>query len=479
MFSRTLAMCASVLCGSTIAAAQPPGADPPAAIEVVPFLQDVTLLESWSFFEPPNDAVDASYRLLSNRATLGVRVRSSRLDVHGAFQYAQVFGLPRRATGPGPLGPGPLYYEAAGTRAAYQLYFKALSVRLKDILPGLSVQAGRMGFRSGVESPSASEAIAAIKADRLDGRLIGEVEWSTFERAFDGVRVDVDRPRWHTMVAALWPTQGVFEESANPTIDKIRLGTASLTLKSADARELQFSVNHYRDTRDITARPDNTLFEATNADISVATAGVSHVGLYLAGSGRVDTVVWFAGQVGDWYGVDHRAWSLMTEGGYQWPSEWRPWLRAGLQYASGDDDPTDARHGTFFPMLPSTRPDLLAGTFAQMNLRDLFGEIRLEPHPRVTLRADVHRLSLADARDRWYSGTGATARRGPYFGYRSRRSSGETGVGTLVQFSAEGALSKRWKLKASVGSVNGGGVIRGLFASHRLTVVSVQSVVGF
>jgi hypothetical protein len=238
-------------------------------------------------------------------------------------------------------------------------------------------------------------------------------------------------------------------------------------------------VNHYRDTRDISARPDNTLFEATNADISVATAGVSHVGLYSAGSGRVDTVLWLAGQIGGWYGVDHRAWSLMTEGGYQWPSGWRPWLRAGLQYASGDDDPTDVRHGTFFPMLPSTRPDLLAGTFAQMNLRDLFGEIRLEPHARVTLRADVHRLSLANARDRWYSGTGATARRGTYFGYRSRRSSGETGVGTFVHFSADGAVSKRWKVKASVGSVNGGGVIRGLFAGHRLTVVSVQSVVGF
>lgn len=479
MFSRSLAICASVLCGSTIAAAQPPAADPPAAIEVVPFLDDVTRFESWSFFEPRSVAVDPSYWLLSNRATLGVRVRSSRLDVQGAFQYAQVFGLPRRATGPGPLGPGALYYDAARTPAAYQLYFKALSVRVKDILPGLSVQAGRMGFRSGVELPSASEVIAAIKRDRLDGRLIGEVEWSTFERAFDGVRVDVDRPRWHTTVAALWPTQGAFEESANPTIDKIRVGTAALTLKSAAPRELQFSVNHYRDTRNITARPDNTPFEATNADISVATVGASHVGLYSAGSGRIDTVLWFAGQVGDWYGLDHRSWSLMTVGGYQWPSRWRPWVGAGLQYASGDDDPTDARHGTFFPMLPSTRPDLLAGTFAQMNLRDLFGEIRLEPHPRVTLRADVHRLSLANARDRWYSGTGATARRGTYFGYLGRRSSGATALGTFVQVSAEGVVSKRWTLKTSVGSVKGGGVIRGLFGGDRLTVFAVQSGVGF
>jgi hypothetical protein len=168
--------------------------EPEAAIKAVPFLRDVTGVESWSFFEP-RVAADPDYTLLSNRATLGVRITTPRLDVQGAFQYATVVGLPRRAMGPGPLGPGAMYFDAAHTPSAFQLYFKALSLRVKDIAPGVSVEGGRMGFRSGMESPSATPDLDAIKRERLDGRLIGEVDWSTFERSFDGVRVDLDRPQ--------------------------------------------------------------------------------------------------------------------------------------------------------------------------------------------------------------------------------------------------------------------------------------------
>ena len=448
-------------------------------LEVTPFLRNVSDLESWSFFEPSAAAVDNSYALFRNRATLGMRVTTPRLTVQGAFQYGTVVGLPRRATGPGPLGPGAMYFDAAHTPSAFQLYFKALSLRVKDVVPGVSIEGGRMAFRSSMESASASPALEAIKQDRLDGRLIGEVEWSTFERAFDGVRVDLDRTPWHATAGLLWPTQGGFEESANPTIDKLRVGTASITVKSARTGELQFFATHYRDTRDIAARPDNTGRQAAAADISLWNLGASHVGIYPLASGRADTLLWFSGQAGDWYGNTHRAFSLIAEGGHQWPSRGRPWLRAGLQYASGDDDPSDLRHGTFFPMLPSTRPDLLAATFAQMNLRDTFAEVHVEPHARVAVRAAVHRLSLADANDRWYSGTGATARRGTFFGYVSRRSSGATRLGTLMQISAEGMVTKHWSVTGSLGIVEGGGVVRGLFAGNRLTVVSLRSVVGF
>ncbi|MGH9174802.1 MAG: alginate export family protein, partial [Vicinamibacterales bacterium] len=324
-----------------------------------------------------------------------------------------------------------------------------------------------------------SPAIDIIKRDRLDGRLIGEVEWSTFERAFDGVRFDVDRPRWHTTAAVLWPTQGGFEESANPTIDKVRIGTTSVTARLRRSHELELFATHYRDSRDIAARPDNTGIPTTSIDVSVTTVGASHVGTYAAAAGRVDTLVWVSGQVGDWYGDDHRAWSLMAEGGYHWTFPWQPWVRAGLQYASGDDDPADLRHGTFFPLLPSSRPDLLAATFAQMNLRDLFVQVRATPHARVTLQGSVHRLSLANAGDRWYSGSGATARRGSFFGYLGRPSLGATRLGTLLQVMAEGTVTRWWTLKGSLGTVKGGGVVRGLFAGDRLTVFSLESALAF
>ena len=130
-------------------------------------------------------------------------------------------------------------------------------------------------------------------------------------------------------------------------------------------------------------------------------------------------------------------------------------------------------------MLPSTKPDLLAATFAQMNRRDLFAQIRLEPRTRVTLSAELHRMSLTNARDRWYSGTGATGRRGDFFGYVGRPSSGATGLGTLLQLSAEAVVTKRWTVKGSIGTVKGGPVVRGLFAGDRLTVLALESALSF
>ena len=381
---------------------------------VTPIVQNVSRFESWSFLEPSRADADSDYSLFSNRTTLGIHVDTRRLTVDGAFQYAQLYGLPRRATGPGPLGPGGMYFAAARTPQAYQLYFKSLSFGVKEIIPGLSLTVGRMRFSSGLEAQSRTPKVEAIKRERVSGRLIGEVEWSAFERAFDGARLDLDRSGWHATTALLFPTQGGFEESANPTMSSVRVASAAVT-RQFGYSEIQIFAHHYQDGREVNVRPDNSLLPATRVDIGLATAGVSHIGVYLLGSGHVDSVVWIAGQLGDWYDQRQRSYSAIVEGGYQWPGGWRPWLRAGAQYASGDPDPRDNRHSTFFPMLPSTRPDFLASTFAQMNLRDVFGQIRLHAADHVVIGGEIHRLWLANAADRWYSGTGATARRGEFF----------------------------------------------------------------
>ena len=91
-----------------------------------------------------------------------------------------------------------------------------------------------------------------------------------------------------------------------------------------------------------------------------------------------------------------------------------------------------AAHETFFPMVPTTGPDGLGGTYAQMNLRDVYARVRLQPRPTLVLSGEVHGLSLATPFDRWYSGTGATALRGDYFGYSVRSSRFASGLGTYA-----------------------------------------------
>ncbi len=114
-----------------------------------------------------------------------------------------------------------------------------------------------------------------------------------------------------------------------------------------------------------------------------------------------------------------------------------------------------------------------------MNLLDVFGEVRLQPRPRLGIDASLHRLSLASVNDRWYSGTGATAARGSFFGYTSRPSSFDTALGTLLQVSAQAEISREWSLRGSLGVMSAGTVVQRLFAGDRLTVFAVESLLAF
>ncbi len=448
---------------------------------VEPYIRDVTRVESWSFFQPFEGGGNPTYSFVGNRATLGVRVKSVRFDLDGAFQYAQLVGVPERAVGPNALGSGGFYFFQAGSREAYQLYFKAINVRIRELVPGLSVTAGRMGFSSGEERASSDALVEELKHLRLGSRMVGEFEWSIFQRAFDGGRVDLTRRTWSANASLLFPTQGTYEESANPTISSVRVLAASVTLNAAaiSHQELQLFAYHYRDRRDVRGRPDNRGPLRDLTHVSIATFGGSHVGAFPRGSGRFDTLLWIAGQTGDWYGQPHRALSGAAEGGYRFAAPARPWIRGGLLYASGDRSPSDDRHETFFPMLPSLQRYALSTTYAPMNLRDVFAQAFVQPAARLRARADVHQLSLANAADRWYHGSGAASRTGTFFGFSGRPSNAATSLARVIEGTLDVSMSRVWSLNGYVGWMKGGEVVRRLFAGDRLVFGYVESVIGF
>jgi hypothetical protein len=261
--------------------------------------------------------------------------------------------------------------------------------------------------------------------------------------------------------------------SAPPAAAAIAASTSSHS--TSHPWEAQVFAYRYDDRRTIRGRPDNSRLSALAADIQVMTFGGSHVAFHGVRGGRVDSILWIAGQSGRWYTDDHRAFSAVAEGGFRSDAAWKPWMRGGYSIASGDGDPRDRVHGTFFPMLPTTQPSVLAGTFAAMNLRDLFGEVLLQPRPELHLQVSVHQLMLADRADRWYSGTGATASRGTYFGFSARSSAGATNLGTLVHTSVEFPIISKWSIKSDLAVMRGGEVVRRQFAGQRLIVVAVES----
>jgi hypothetical protein len=440
-------------------------------------VSNITRVESWRFFEPRAELLlpldqpvgEPDYAFIGNRSELGVRVEGQTFDLSGAFNYVRLENLPTNAIGPGGLGSGAFYFAATGVRYSYQLYLSELTVRVKSQDRRRTLTMGRMPFTSG----------GRLHRERLEGRLIGNFEWSFYQRRFDGARFDLDRDRWQFTAAAFVPTQGGFEESTNLSMPKVQLAVGSAT-RTTERAESQAFAYLYRDRRSGGfAVVDNTFSDDRPVDVTIGTFGGSHAVVRPTRAGELDVVAWGALQTGDWYGAAHLGGSATIEAGHRWTgAPVRPWLRGGFLWASGDDKPLDERHHTFFQMLPSSRQYALSAVYTQMNVRDLFAQALFEPR-RFNARIEVHRLTLASGRDLWYQGSGATASRDRFFGFSGRAAGGETSLGTVLEGTIDVPIRPHWSVNAYAGTMWGGGVVRRLFTGTSLFSWSIENVIRF
>lgn len=480
----------TLACVPAAARAQDPVSAPSAAAasgDTSFTVENLTRAELWRFFTPPSGGgAHPDYAFVGNRSTLGARYRGPRWSMQGQIQYVRLENLPAGAIGPGLLGTGGAYFYQAGGTFSYQFYLRSLSLTWRSAR-GAWIEAGRFSRAAAAEVATGDAVIDTITRERLNGRLLGDMEWSFYQRAWDGVRGGLERGRWHLTTSAVLPTQGTFEESANLPLDKVRVGAVELRGDpGAVARHVAVHgfAYLYDDTRAVTARPDNVFapssLPAPRADVRIATAGGAAVGAFPQGTRRWDALVWAARQAGDWYGQDHRAWAGTLQGGHQWRGlPGQPWLRAGLDQASGDADPLDGAHGTFFPMLPSGNHLSRSSTYALMNIRDVWTEARLSPGGTVDVQAAVHHVGLAQAGDRWYTGSGATSRAGNYFGFQGRNTDGARALGTVVEGEATWRPARWWTLRGYVGRMAGGAAVRRVFAGDRLLTAWLESRLSF
>jgi hypothetical protein len=95
------------------------------------------------------------------------------------------------------------------------------------------------------------------------------------------------------------------------------------------------------------------------------------------------------------------------------------------------------------------------------------------------VRLDLHGVSLANARDRWYFGSGVTQKTGTAFGYGTRVSGGSTGLGHVLEGSADYAINPHGSLNGSAAAIRGGNVVRNLFAGSALSFLYIESIVQF
>ena len=446
------------------------------------------------WFEPPaGDATRGAerYAFFASRLRAGVRVLFPHLEVAVELQDTRLTGLPDDATFPppvGPLGTGALYFLHTHQTTQGEPFVRQGFLTLRR--GGFAATLGRFEYRDGLETVPADATLATLKRTRIAERLVGPFEFTHVGRAFDGGRLVYDHPWWNATALGVRPSHGGFEVSAMREVDDTWLAGLALTLKRLpfalpfDARLFYF---YYSDERPDVAKVDNGAIVGIAGNpipflekgpLTIHTIGAHVLTAFDAGPGIVDLLGWGAAQTGEWNDRDHRAWAYALEAGYQLPRlPAAPWLRIGINRTSGDDDPFDDQHDTFFQLLPTPRTYAQLPFYNLMNLQDVFASFVLRPHEIVTVRTDYHWLRVTEGRDLWYSGGGA--QNDDLFGFAGAPARGRHDLAHLVDLSATVAVTSWLTIGGYYGHAFGGDVVGRTFGGRDADYGFVETTVRY
>src|SRR5262245_31049843 len=438
-------------------------------------LSDRVRGEFVDWFGPPPGTAPAGaerYDFFANQFRFGFNVLLPHLQLTLEMQDTELANVPEDASLPPPqgnLGPGANYFANTRQNPQGEPFLKLGHLTLRGA--GMTATLGRFEYRDGLETIPADPTLAFIKRTRIAERLVGPFDFTHVTRSFDGGRVAWDDPTWNVTAWGARPTQGGFEVSANVDVGDVWLTGLAATLKRIEgAPPLDVSLFYlfYRDARDGVVKVDNrplAVREADHQPIDLHTVGTHAVGALDAGSGIGDVLLWGVLQAGQWGAQDDVGWAWALEGGYQLPElPAAPWLRLGYNRSSGDDDPNDGRHTTFFQLTPTARTYAQLPFYNLMNNADLFAELLLRPHERVLVRTDWHWLEVTEGRDLWYQGGGVTNH--TLFGYSGSPAAGAHHLAQLVDISLTVTLLEPLTLGTYFGHAFGGDVVGASFSGR-------------
>lgn len=405
----------------------------------------------WDWFQPASG--DNAYAYSGNLLRLNFAGERNGWDWDVELAAPILLGLPDNATAPSPqgaLGLGSSYYTANGnSQYSGMVFAKQLFVRFTGLggSDANSLQAGRFEFTDGTELTSKNATLATLERDRIGQRLIGTFGFSDVGRSFDGLHYSNSKATHDLTFVAAVPTRGVYQTDGWGWIDTA-FAYVSFTRawgRGSHAADTRVFAVDYDDWRKL-LKPDNRPLALRSGDtenIRIQTFGAHSLHAFATTAGTIDALGWGVFQTGRWGTQIQRAYSLDFEGGYQ-PNvggvlkplaTLKPWIRGGYTIGSGDGNPNDNQHQTFFQMLPTPRIYARFPFYNMMNTEDGFGALVLRPHAKVTTSSEFHSLRLSSANDLWYSGGGAFQ---PWtFGYTGRSTSAHRSLANLYDSSVE------------------------------------------
>jgi len=424
--------------------------------------------EIWDWFD--TQAADPTYMYYASTLRLSLSQELTSLDWQVEFENPLLLGLPDNSVAPPPqgqLGLGATYYVVNDeSRAAAGLFLKQGFLRWKGLFGDKksSLRFGRFEVVDGSETTPADPTLAALKRDRIAHRLVGTFVFSHVGRSFDGAQY-VRQGSTNITILGGRATEGVFLANGWDDMDTdILYGAATHGVGKTSPGEFRVFALSYHDGRRA-PKVDNRPAAAIAADqhnIRLTSIGGHYIQTFPAGTGKLDVLLWGAGQFGNWGVLEHRAGAIAVEGGFQPKMKLKPWIRGGYSYSTGDDDPNDSVHGTFFQVLPTPRIYARFPFFNVMNNQDAFGELILRPHPKWTLRSDIHLLRLSNEHDLWYSGGGAFQQE-KIFGFTGRPSHGSQSLSSLYDLSVDYVINPHLSVTGYYGVATGRTVIAKIY----------------
>lgn len=432
--------------------------------------------ESWDWFESNTAENNYNFGAATLRVSLSQQLEKFEWQVEAAAPL--LIGLPDNAIAPAPqgqLGLGATYFAANG-RQDGSIFIKQAFIRFKGIGgdKASSLKLGRFEFSDGSEITPGDASLATIKRDHISQRLIGPFGFTHVGRSLDGVHFFRNAKVGNFTFVGARPTEGVFQLRGWNELDvDFYYGSFNKGFKAKTSEsDMRLFALHYHDGRRV-LKTDNRSAALRTADVEkirLTTVGGHYIGVTKAGSGKADALLWGAGQFGEWGRLDHRAAAIAAEAGYQFggnktADKIKPWIRAGYFRSTGDGDPTDTTHGTFFQALPTPRIYARTPFFNLMNNEDSFVQLRLKPHAKLALRTDAHYLRLSSKRDLWFVGGGAFQKQ--TFGFVGRAVNNTKTLGTFVDVSADLTITPTTVMTFYLAGVRGGDVTESIYPAGK------------
>ena len=476
MIQRLPSLCCAVVALAllfTFPSAQAQTPDTPHGRSPVTFsLYDRTRLDTWQWFAAPG--YSETYPYTESLLRLSLAQQTRHWDWLAELAQPAVLGLPGDAVAANPaqgqLGLGGTYYAANGNNSdPAAAFFKQGFLRYRFHRPDSYLRLGRFEFFEGVELAPRNPVLQWLQANRIQQRLVGNFGFTNAQRSFDGIDAHYGQGAWDVTAMAGRADQGVFNMNGNPELN-VDIQYLAYSRFQANNHLLWrvFGIG-YHDGRTGVLKTDNRPLPVRTADhhnIRLGTYGADLLTSFQAGHGKADFMAWGVLQSGNWGAQSDSANAVAVEGGYQLNHlASTPWLRAGYYRGSGDNNPSDNNHNTFFQILPTPRVYARTPFFNLMNNQDTFVQIIDRPAKKLELRSDLRWLKLVSSSDLWYLSGGAFDNK--VFGYVGRPSNNASSLATFSDISADWQTTHNLAVNFYYGHAMGKSVIGGIYPVDR------------